>query len=162
MWLVSPCALAEPTPGIQYLMEEPVSMLEWGLHRLSSHLQASLGANSGTAETRYWWATNRIQIRLTLIDTPPSVEEARNVCAKTIDWVRGTLAVVDGQPQLSGVSAVPSFFSHHGFRGRNEPQALGPELDARTEIHVDFHFKEPHQVRCRGELLGTNYESYDG
>jgi len=67
---------AEPSPAVEYLMREPVSMLDWGLAKIEEDLFRKRGVltrNEGnlfelepSIRVAYAWEKNRIQIFLNL------------------------------------------------------------------------------------------------
>ena len=76
LFFVTPAG-AEPSPAVEYLMREPVSMLDWGLAQIEQDLFRKRDVLTGTKENLfdpepsirvdYAWEENRVQIFLKLL-----------------------------------------------------------------------------------------------
>lgn len=64
-------ANAEPTRSISYLMNEPMTLFDWGLHQVSTDLDGLPLEKNGPkvlVTSSYDWNKNRIDIRAMLRD----------------------------------------------------------------------------------------------
>jgi hypothetical protein len=163
-------AEAEPNPNIKYLMNDSVSMLDWGLYRIEKDVEATLedpagyGLNTDTiidSSPVYDWDKNRIIVGVH-VSKAISLEQAKSWCRKIVRMVRTTLNVSPdtGEPFPSldqNGGALYSFFSHAGYTKKSEPKGLSKELDNITWINIKVEvagMKEP--LNCEAALLGTD------
>jgi hypothetical protein len=58
--LLSSGAIAEPSPEVKYLMNEPMTMWDWGIYRLENVLEDNLDG----LEARYPWITSQHSLQL--------------------------------------------------------------------------------------------------
>jgi len=70
---------AEPTKAVTYLINEPVSMLDWGLYKLKEELDVHawdrINNSTPSAHATYDWNSNRIRIIFSYYFTIDSKEE---------------------------------------------------------------------------------------
>lgn len=145
--VISGLASAEPTPTVRYLMNEPVSLWDWGMRELGEYFNNLTveGVKIGV-DSVYHWQPNRIRIMARAGDpalTFKNAAEARTMCKKTLSGLRARLGIdpATGQPfsQTYG-SYLSSAFSRRGYRKGNEPKKLSDELDAMTELSASFRY----------------------
>ena len=161
--LLCPVSLhAEPSSKINYLMEDCVSMLDFGLfllrQGLSSYPSIAIISDDVEVDVNYDSTSNRIQIWGYRNDPLESVDEAANWSNKFVDAVRAFLLAksVTGKTPFDH-SAMYRFFSHQGFQKPNSPMDLPQELDSITEIKTSqlVSGKKIIYVGCQAPLLGT-------
>jgi hypothetical protein len=152
---------AEPSPVVEYLMREPVSMLDWGLTQIEEDLFRNRGVltrNEGdlfepepTIRVAYAWEENRIEIFLKLT-MQANVKKSPQRMAAIRKHVEFLVAYLRG-----GLSMRPygAFFRHKGFRSKESPENLDEELVEITDIHISV--RDHHQnilSRCQAPLSG--------
>lgn len=140
---------AEPDSTIKYLMNEPVSMLDWGLFQLEKRLEAGL---SDVCSVDYEPVSNRIRIeRIIGFDKKlPDIEWAKSECKSAVIGIR----VIADQ-----TVAFKSDFYHRlgSSRFKREPENLAEMLMKVTEIRiVVFYRGTTKPIRCMGPLLGED------
>lgn len=156
---------AQPTPNIQYLMHESVSMFDWGIYRINEKLKnweeskGLIGISSSIAvapEAFYDWSSNRIIIYVKVFPVK-SQEEAKELCRGIVRSIKSVLYINpdDGKPYGEAGLALDSFFSHSGFLNKSEPEGLYKELDSITVIKVEVMVPTKGWVKCEAPLLGT-------
>jgi len=157
-------ALAELTPTVRYLMTEPVSLLDWGIHRLDKNLE---GATVEGEKLFVFVGYDRDANRINLSAQPRerrtrSLADAKTMCKETIGYLRWRLGVVreTGKALGGDHSGLRDFFSHEGYRMKDEPGNLAGELDAITELSALFFGVRPDNqrqklVKCRGRLMSS-------
>jgi len=156
---------AEPSSSIEYLMREPVSMLDWGLAQIEQDLfrkqdvltgnQQNLFDPEPTIRVDYAWEENRIQIFLKLTlraevkKTPQRMTGIRQHVEFVITYLRGGLTM----------HPYDAFFRHKGFRSKESPKNLDEDLVAITDIHITV--RDPQQnilSRCQASLSGNGID----
>ena len=149
---------AGPGPEVKYLMDEPVSLLDWGLFRLEQHfknLPPKYQSMLVTAD--YVWNENRLMIAGTLRDDRLAQDQRQERCREAIDFLKTRLLVdpAEGQP-IADHSVVGHFFSHRGFGRESEPDSLRPALDRITRFRVSVvQKKSASTCTCQSDLLST-------
>jgi len=156
-------AAAEPTPSIQFLMKEPVSMMDWGIKNIEDHLyrhrslfihnEKSLFEPEPTIAVVYNWEENLIQISIGLRTCEPlqktsqGLTDIRSHVEWVIKYLRGSLTM----------KPYDVFFRHRGFRKKESPQTLESELAGLTELIVSVWDRDSNILsRCRAQLTGSN------
>ncbi|HHE74199.1 MAG TPA: hypothetical protein ENL37_03820 [Desulfobacteraceae bacterium] len=152
---------AEPSPAVEYLMREPVSMLDWGLAQIEEDLFRNRGVLTRHAEdlfepepsirVAYTWEENRIQIFLKLTmqamvkKSPQRMAAVRKHVEFVIAYLRGGLTMYP----------YDAFLRHKGFRSKESPQNLDEDLVDITDIHITVCDHQQNILsRCRAPLSG--------
>ncbi len=153
---------AEPSQSIQFLMREPVTMMDWGLRNIEDYLyrqrdllvQADkrLFESDPILAVTYDWEQNTIQVGITLRVAPQvqlTSRELANIRAH-LEWIvkylRGSLTM----------KPFDSFFRHRGFRNQDSPQNLGAELAGQTELLIRVRDADANILsQCQGGLTGS-------
>ena len=156
-------AAAEPTPSIQFIMKEPVSMMDWGLKNIEDHLyrhrslfiqnEKSLFESEPTIAVVYNWEENQIQITIGLRTcvqvqkTSQGLSDIRSHVEWVLKYLRGSLTM----------KPYDAFFRHRGYRNKESPQTLESELAGLTELVVSVRDRESNILsRCRAQLTGID------
>jgi len=169
--IVATCP-AEVTPTITYLMNEPVTMLDWGMYKLALYLNQELKdrylnkiSKFAPRITVYYNAdSEKILVSASMLYKKfPTKEEARTYCEGIIKYVRGLLVF----KQAKGTSPVPpiaprttlgSYFGQYGEHHKNMPKNLEEELSKSTELVAVTMDKFDQPVICKAPLLGSEIE----
>lgn len=154
-------ANAEPTRRISYLMNEPMTLFDWGLQQLTAAMN-SVHLKDGPKlmiMTNYDWDKNRIKISAYSFENSMTRTNAKKWCRETINAVRSHLLInpKTGEPLLGDSSVLARYFAHDGFEKKNRPKGVGKELDDITEISGTFmlNSKSNKKVVCQGPLRST-------
>lgn len=155
---------AEPSATTRYLTTEKVSLLDYGLHRLEDYLLHSFGPHINLSAL-YVIDTNQLTI---LVSNRPLKKFKNKVDSKSwsldaICKIRQALNI-DCSNLKTFPPAEPSrlkdFFSHAGFRLKDEQTNIGPILDKMTHIKiVTYYLKENKsdsgEISCETPLIGS-------
>ena len=158
-----PPLAAEPSPSIQFLMREPVTMMDWGIKNIEDHLhrQRNLFVRNEkplfdlepTLTVTYNWEQNQILISITLRaaaqaqKTSQGLSDIRSHVEWIIKYLRGSLTM----------KPYDAFFRHRGFRSQESPQNLGAEMASQTELIISVRDQEANILsRCKGSLAGND------
>ena len=156
-------AVAEPSPAIQFLMKEPVSMMDWGIKGIEDHLyrHRSLLIQSGkplfepepNITVTYDWEGNQIRISIGL-RTGEQVQKMSQELGDIRSHVEWIIKYLRGSLTMRPYGA---FFRHRGYRSKENPQNLESELAGLTELIVSVRDGESNILtRCRGQLTGSD------
>ena len=162
----SQIVLAEPTPTIKYLMNETVTMLDWGLYKLNKDMSKEPLLEGMKPQSHisvnYNWEHDKIRI----VGTPPfhrfqSEKAAQDWCKEFVNNIR-TFFGVDpstGEVRATSPTYIYTYFVHQGFKKKNQPKNLGEDLDRLVEIVatalVSVEIEKTMVIRCTAPLLGS-------
>jgi len=156
-------AAAEPTPSIQFLMREPVTMMDWGLKNIEDHLyrhrplfvqsEKPLFEPEPSIAVVYNWEQNQIRISISLRTckqvqkTSQGLSDIRSHVEWVIKYLRGSLTM----------KPYDAFFRHRGFRSKESPRSLESELAGMTELIVSVRDRDSNILsRCEAWLTGSD------
>ena len=148
-----PICSAEPSPSVRYLMNEPVTLFDWGIIRLYDYLDEYTEHYLKTNTVRDIYCTvrydsprNKIIISMVVTrrapsheDTPSSVRaESREICKSITQTLRREF-LTDRDTHVRRSSGIYRFFGHIGFRGTEEPLDAFDEIERITVIEVSVY-----------------------
>lgn len=145
-------SLAEPTPSVQWLMNEPATLWDLGLSRIRINFAAYYDRKNLRPKTRgkytpiifYDWDQNRIKIRLYVKFEAKDIDDLwdgdiRTSCKAILQELNLTM-----HTELR----VGSYFSHLGFKRNSEPASLAQEIDKITVLQTKISTDQD-QVLCQ-------------
>jgi hypothetical protein len=156
---------ADPSPSVRYLMDEPISLFEWGIFRLQARAEHfvwdHLDVKSQSARVEYDWAKNQLQIEMTVYPHAQSLQRTtvRETCGSLIRQMKVLLGVTPGLEEFRQIYGIGTFFRHQQFEKSNEPKTLDADLEAITTLEVDLMVSKSDQppfekaISCSSDLL---------
>jgi hypothetical protein len=151
---------AEPTPTISYLMQTPVSMLDFGIFKLEKFLNEPIpnteiySLKPVSVKVDYLYDQNRLKI-LFMYTNKSTIKKIKSVDLKR--HITRTIKNIKvwriGMDSLGLRSNIVRFFKPDGYVRKNEPKNIGKELDQITEIHIDF-LSDKEWIKCKSPLIG--------
>jgi hypothetical protein len=162
---------ADPSPSIRYLMNEPVTLFDWGILRLydymdeyTKHYLTTHSVRDIYSTVRYDYVHNNILISLVVTrhapqatETPSSVKKAsRDICRSITQTLRREF-LTDREAHVRRSSGIYRFFGHIGFKGDQEPINAFEEIERITVISVSVYSeKDPGRLIVLSEspLMG--------
>ena len=162
---------AEPTSAIKYLMNEPVSMLDYGIYRLEKYLKSaaqvahvhvglrtdSLGLTPPSVMVDYVFSANRIiaKFHYVLDDCSPELKNSIEKVVKNIKLL--SLSIFFKKGKAESRHRLADFFSHAGYTHPNVPSNLAHELEMITELQYEIYCSRSSRfVRCKSPLLSED------
>ena len=156
-------AAADPNTAVRFLMQEPVSMLDWGLKNVEDHLKRNGKVLTGhekklfqaepSVAAAYDWSNDvvRISIGLRLAE---NVQKTPEVLAAVKE--RASFVIVYARSLLT-MNPFDAYFRHKGFRNRETPDDLERKLLDGTEIRVTIRDNASNILSmCKGSLAGRD------
>lgn len=155
----------EPSRTFRYLMDEPLTLFEWGLFKLEKYTDQikfkELDLISNHSNIRYDWDKNRLEIEFIVYPKYKNLSKmpAKEICKKAISHVResfGTQHKSDTRALLS----VSRFFEHTGFTNKTRPKNLMEEVENSAKVQIKVYGnktdKPPYKniASCEGSLMG--------
>jgi len=152
-----PSAKADPSPGIQWLMNEPATLFDWGMLSLYEGAKAlpKFMEQRALTERRdyivalkpiYDFEKNEIIIPFSLMHVEPEYLTHKN-CIEATRKIKKWFFVSSGistwrydaqdEERIAG-QVMSSYFSHWDFVQRDRPTDLGAELARNTVFRVTY------------------------
>jgi len=148
-------AYAGPDATADYLMKEPVTMMDVGLLQLNIALDQVFREDATPYVTIAGYSRPENQIVVDVLGlteiSPQSAAVAE--CKRLIGKLRGVLGPSTQQAVL-GKSLASSGFAHAGFSKANEPTSLASDIDRMIRFKVVLLGKSA-VVHCEAPMLGT-------
>lgn len=154
---------SEPSKTIKYLMNEPLTMFEWGMYRLEidineylgslieqnvdsdkskkETLESIMGFSDFYTKASYNWNKNRITIRIVLInkDENLSIPSRKELCKKYSDSIKKHFYSTDDK-ELRKEYGISKFFNHTHFIKNNKPDEFQDEIENIVQIRIDIQY----------------------
>jgi len=164
---------AEPSPAVQYLMTEPVTLFDLGILRLheyvegyTTHFLQTKPVEDIYSTVAYDLPQNKILISFVVTRKPDPEKEtpsfvqtsSRSICKTIIQEMRREF-FVDRNWQMRRSSGIYRFFAHVGFRGEKEPVDCFEAVEKMTVLGVSvYSHKDPGKLIIHGEspLMGKD------
>jgi len=141
-------AVAEPDAAARFLMNDSVSLLDFGIYRLENDIRANrdrLTINHKPPDTvfvDYNWDENRIVIGLSYgVSGNPPQKEIRPEIKTVFETMRANFGIdpKGSTHRQAAASRLPEYFSHRAYVSKNRPPALENEIDRMTQLKVIYH-----------------------
>jgi hypothetical protein len=168
VWIIlaSSRTQAEPSPSVRYLMNEQVSMFEWGIFLLEAQVKRfewddGLDIKKQFAHVEYDWPKNQLEIQVVVYPRYQSLQKttARQVCSSLISQMKFHFGLDPRYPELRDMEGLGTFFHHKQFAKSDSPQTLETDLEAITNLEVQVMASKsdspPFQetISCSSDLL---------
>lgn len=150
-------AIAETNNVTKYLLNEPVTLLDFGMHELNTHLENNKPKQVELVVADYDVNENLIKINAiySVFDNKlESIESAKSWCISTIESIKLSLGYrpKDGR-QLGKGWSIASFFTHHNYNSTSEPKNLKESLEGATVISARTEVKgQKDELVCESKL----------
>ena len=156
---------AEPSSSVRHLMNQPMSIFDWGLFRLQRDLQEDLKFDQ-TKEIRpskayvgYTSKANAIEIALFAYPKQNFVKEvpAKDICKNVANYVRRFLDA-DAPKHVRAYTGITKYFESSTFAMQHEKFMDDIETITRVKVNVGGSETDKPQTKtlaeCNGPLLG--------
>ena len=151
---VSPHAVAEPSEDVQKLMDEKLSMLDWGMYRIEQKLnqiEALTVFQKVKIYTTYDQSRDKIVIGLfDRVTIPTYAHQAEYTCEANFAAIDEELNVELGKDIFDGKCVVCNFFSRNGW---SQTQLTQSSRSFREKFILEGYFKG---YNCERELYGIS------
>src|SRR3972149_9288044 len=157
--------LAEPTPSMSYLMNEPASLFDLGMFKLNKHLKDGWSDDVTVPQAVYDFHEDRILIGFMPFKEIFKIDKGKEYCRDIIGRIK-ILLLVDfrtGETHFpNGMTLKDIFFSHEGFHEKkNEPKNLGSDLAKIIDVGVSVPIEKGKMLPCRSPLLSKEIMYYE-
>ena len=152
--LVTSISYAQPDSTVKYLMDETVTMFDFGLYQLEQQLDKTVDKQLvWITKTNYNWQENRVEMlfithNMANIQTRADMQKA---CQGLVDQIR---TLVDG-------ALLKRVFSHRGFTKSTAPKDIGSSIAELSHIIVHGYYKDGKKLLCNAPLEGTEVSFSD-
>jgi len=181
LFIIPQSVRSEPTPAFQYLMNEPVSMMDWGLYQLGNLIDGqSINWKMQDEKplltyVKYNWDLNKIQIFIEyglVIGSGIEKKKIKDSIIEIIDKIRNLLTGKHHNIDPND-SSLAYQFKHDGYASKKRVKNLGRKLCQNTEIIIQvlkatvrpmpgtpsktittINYSEKPYLECHAPLLG--------
>ena len=152
--LAAGISFAEPDSTIKFLMDETVTMFDFGLYQLEQKLDKTVDEKLvWITKTNYNWQKNRVEL-LFITHNMANIQtkaDMQKTCQGLVDQIR---TAVDRK-------SLKRMFSHRGFTKSTAPENIGGSLAGLTDIIVHGYYKDGKKLLCNAPLEGTTVSFSD-
>lgn len=168
---------SEPSKTFSYLMNEPTTMLDFGMYKIknellykdpinSSDLVQSIHSNGKMIDVTYSWEMNKLTLKYNFYLKKEALKKktAIDYCKLATNEIRGYFgATYEGEyaKDIREFSSIYKYFKHDGFTNKNTPENIMDEIENSTIISVsirsNFQDKAPFEQKaeCESPLLSN-------
>jgi hypothetical protein len=165
--LVPSFCFAEPSPSIQSLMKESVSLFDLGMVRTDDHLKSfcsQLDFSSGDlfgddtyafCVSGYDFDKNRISLNILISNTRDEIklDDVKSEGKRIFESLRKWFGVDPKNGKLV-ITYIGDYFSHQGYSTAKQPKTSQPTMENVVEIHLDIASKNhKYFLNSQGKLL---------
>ncbi|MGE0350476.1 hypothetical protein [Hydrogenophaga sp.] len=167
--LLASTAQAEPSRVPNWLMNEPMSLFDWGMYKTDQHMRERLKAVDVTFSAKYFhasaqydWKENRIKLNAMFTGDASAVTDA--ACIEHIKKAKGAFLnyAWEAKEQIQAAPEVmATLFSHEGgYQSKGQPKDVGEQLANITVLEVTMMRASGSgfapQSRCSSSLTSTS------
>ncbi|MCH8529599.1 MAG: hypothetical protein LAT80_14790 [Balneolaceae bacterium] len=164
---LTPIVFSEPNSTTRYLINEPVSMMDWGIFKLNGFFQNGTdykyyGADRGGVNVSYRWNENEILIAHTMfLKNQATTDEANALCSSLLKDSQMRLGVNPSTGELRHGMGPERFFVHSGYASSLEPDDLNEQIASIMRIQVSVMSKHEGDMTysydsvCESKLVST-------
>jgi hypothetical protein len=163
LFCAAPAASNEPRSGVEWLMREPVTLFDLGMHRLTLDVAAAARSWSSNTASRqlplhgvyYDWRERRVLAYITIRDSVSDPTE--RICRQTFAELLETLVEATPTGSRRGATYLENLFLHSGPGNFGRPRSIGEELLQMVRLEITLLPPPPvfaggRTVRCGGRL----------
>jgi hypothetical protein len=143
---------AEPSKKTRYLINEPVSMLDFGIYRLNKRISSyknSLEIN-GKLTSAIWsynYNDDRLNLHISYHLEKENKEKIKQKIKQTVKYIKNVIYPSHIKSYIS------HYFMHEGYTSKNKPDNLYEHIDniAYINIRAMFKYKTYHCISPMNE-----------
>jgi hypothetical protein len=163
--LMSGKALSEPSKSVAYLMNDALTMFDWGLYKIEEKLgsmefkELDLNfRNYGRAE--YDWDSNRINLTVTIYPNYSSLQKlgASQICKTGLFKMKEYFGY-GMEAQFRELFGINTYFDHKGFVNKSKPETFEQDIENITKLTIQVYASKTNkpqfakQAECTSKLL---------
>ena len=136
-----------------FMMNEPVSLLDYGL----DHLDKDLTEMFPSASARYDWKENKIRVFVLVTEDRTDRKQAEDDCKSVIAQLKKRLLPLGEDKSSAAFFLTPlSYFSHRDYQSTREPKSFQDDVIAMIQVEAQAYFRVKEQERssiaCKSSL----------
>ncbi|WP_415906389.1 hypothetical protein ACMXYX_01090 [Neptuniibacter sp. QD72_48] len=140
---------AEPDSTARYLINEPLSMLEWGIYRIQKKLDEDRlfphhSVSPSYKVVEYDWDRNEILIRANIYPSHEHVTEEgiNSICQRVHSLLRASFHWHKSDDVRSW-DGIASYFNHTGYVNTRRPKSFQRDIESNTAFKVTVYTNNP-------------------
>ncbi len=161
MLLATPLlCIADPGATMRYLINKPITLLDWGLEKMNKGLDGLHVTDLGKIRVTVTLSEDKSHIIILghSFREASDAQEARTWCKQTIIGIRSALGVNPdtGLPVMPTGTSVGNYFTHGAPAGKDEPKTLSHDLENMILAEGMYALmNSTKKVQCQAPILGT-------
>jgi hypothetical protein len=136
IFLFSSFSIAEPSKSFKYLMDEPISMLDWCCYQIGKVIEEmdftsySQYFTDPYFDVQYNWNSNLIVATIKCRISPDKFEylEPRSLSKRIVESIKWSLLAIE----------FSDFLGHNGYKRLSEPASLIEDVENNLKISVSL------------------------
>lgn len=144
--LTSVIASAERSSSVEYLMNDQLTMFEWGLYKIEIELNdfkfdGFENANGNSTTILYDWDTNRIIIFMAIYPTHKYLanNDVKDICRKNLYILKQHFGYGVDPWIKSAFGSLSTYFEHKDFVKVARPKDLTEDIENITKITLSIN-----------------------
>lgn len=156
---------AEPNKTTEYLMNDSLSMFEWGIFRVEEALSDVRFPElevvyKNHPNLNYDWDTNQLEIQLSIYPSHQKLKEIgpKGACKIGLSDLRGFFGI--GSPDvIHDILGLQKYFRHKFFFKKNVTKTFANDIENMTQLTINIHSSEndkplfDKKAKCTSKLL---------
>jgi hypothetical protein len=170
---------AEPPAEVKWLMNDPVTLFDWGMYQLNLNVKKTADSlkdggwplpdgfrvEFGWAD--YDWKSNKVNLGF-LVRSPSQDSKNITSCKKLWHALREKFFLTEGlfysekSSEEVTKKLIKRYFSHTGFSRANRPKGIEKALSERLALVVRFDTDDKVSLICETSILGGEFKFSGG
>lgn len=177
LYLYIPNVFSEPSKTFSYLMNDPTTMLDFGMYKLEKDLNIlhhinpndlvqGIHNNGQYIRVRYSWEKNKLNLIYNYYLKNEALKKKSGIeyCKLATNEIReGFGASYEGEfaREMRGINSISNYFRHAGFSNKNTPDNFMDEIENSTIISISIRSNPKNIIpfeanaECESPLLGN-------
>ena len=136
-------APAEPSRAVRYLMNEPLTLFEWGILQLETGAKSfawdGLDLFKQFPNVEYDWEKNQLKVQMAIYPRYRSLQKStpKEICGDVMRQMKAHFGVAPGWESVRTISGVGTYFTHKQFSKPDAPETLAADIERITTLRVD-------------------------
>lgn len=149
-----------PSSTFNYLMDEPMSMLEWGMYKTEKLFKGCSAKGVDEKEimkesytnVNYNWDNDRLDININFyLENKLNKAKAKDICKKTLESYR--------EEWLKYI--LPSQFNHTGFTRTSKPKNFDDEIMNRVYYTISIRTSKTNKAPFEAKAICEGFYNSD-
>lgn len=161
------CSWADPSPGLRWLQNEPVTLFDWGMRsaeedlkdlvKNSKKISTYISKNQQTTQmASYSFSGNWLNLYIFVVQPENNItaEECKDLLRTLHKIMLFMGSVNEGDEKKKAYALIDRWFSHEGFKSVDRPETIGQEIAELTTFNISVSHRDGSSISCAIPLTG--------